>query len=354
MNYPVATRRGLSRRRHFADDGPTLDPTPSTYAGELALPFIAPALKLADTLNKGYVRQIDGIQNKAVISTLKSDSVVQDASCTWSDGDSLTLGEQVLTLTDLSVMESLCRKTLLPTWAGMTGARQQMTAGSPEFQNFAMATVAGYAAQEVENGIWRGGLATGHKGFLSNDTEFDNAGYRASILAAGGTSAAPVTNEEVVSANGFLAANILGATGAFAEVYNNAVANCPAILNRTDVGFYCSTKTAGAYMQALAASGNAQGVNLQGTNQAFDTLQYLGIPIRVCPGMFDDALVLTYTENIVCGSNLNTDYTSAQYIDAWQFDGSDLVKIVMRFGQGNQVAIPADVVVGAYTAVITD
>lgn len=353
MNYPVASRRGLSRRRHFADDGPTVSPA-TTYAGEHALPFVAPALKLADTLTKNYVRQIDGIQNKAVISTLSSDSVVQAASCTWSDGDSLTLGEQVLTLTDLSVMESLCRKTLLPTWAGMTGARQTMTAGSPEFQQFAMATVAGYAAQEVENGIWQGGLATGHKGFLSDDGAFDNPGYRASILAAGGTSASPVTNEEVVTANGFLAANIDGASGAFAEVYNNAVANCPAILNRTDVGFYCSNKTAGAYMQALAASGNNQGVNLQGTNQAFDTLQYLGIPIRVCPGMFDDALVLTYTENIVCGSNLMTDYTSAQFIDAWQFDGSDLVKIALRFGQGNQVAIPADVVVGAYDAVITD
>lgn len=355
MNYPAATRRGLSRRRNFYDagTGPGVNPT-TTYAGEHALPFVAPALKLADTLNKNFVRQIDGIQNKAVISNLTSDSLVQAANCDWNDGVSLTLGEQVLELTDLSVMEAICRKTILPTWAGMTGARQQMGGGSPEFQAFCMATVAGYAAQEVENGIWKGGLATGHKGFLSNGGTLDNAGYRASILAAGGTSAAPVAQEQVVTANGFLAANILGANGAFREVYDKAVATIPGILNRTDVGFYCSNKTAGAYMQALAASGNAQGVNLAGTNQAFDTLQYLGIPIRVCPGMFDDALVLSYTENLVCGSNLNTDYTSAQYIDAWQYDGSDQVKIVMRFGQGNQVGITSDVVVGAYTAVITD
>lgn len=70
--------------------------------------------------------------------------------------------------------------------------------------------------------------------------------------------------------------------------------------------------------------------------------------------MFNDALVLTYEENLVVGSNLMTDYTTAQYIDAWQFDGSDQVKIAMRFGLGMQVGIPADVVVGAYTAVITD
>ena len=198
MSYPVATRRGLSRRRNFYDAGTGPDVSPATtYAGQLALPFVAPALKLAETLQKNFVRQIDGIQNKAVISNLTSDSLVQAANCDWNDGVSLTLVEQVLELTDLAVMEALCRKTLLPTWAGMTGARQTMGAGSPEFQAFAMATVSGYAAQEVENGIWKGGLATGHVGFLSNDGTFDNAGYRASAIAAGGTSAAPVANDKL-------------------------------------------------------------------------------------------------------------------------------------------------------------
>ena len=104
-------------------------------------------------------------------------------------------------------------------------------------------------------------------------------------------------------------------------------------------------------MTGLAISGAHQGVNLQSTNQAFDTLQYLGIPIHVCQGMPNDCLVLTYEENLVVGSNLNTDYTSAQYIDAWQFDGSDNVKIAMRFGLGCQVGMPEDVVVGAFAAI---
>ena len=335
--------RYSTRRRRFANDGPTVSPT-TTYAGVLAAPFVAPALKLADTLNKGFVRQIDGIQNKAVISSLSSTGVIQAANCAWNDNDSLILGERVLELTDLAVMEALCRGTILPTWAGMTGSRETMTAGSPEFVNFTMATVAGYAAQGVEVGIWQGAMTSGQKGFLSDTATLNAAGYGASIL--GGATA---TNEQVVTTSGFAASNILGDTGAFHEVYDNAITNCPAILNRTDVAFYCSPKTAGAYMQALAASGNAQGVNLQSTNQAFDTLQYLGIPILVCPGMFDDALILTYRENLVVGSNLNTDYTTAQYIDDWQYSGSDLVKIAMRFGTGMQVGVPGDVVVGTYT-----
>jgi len=357
MSY---SRSLTKKRREFAN--PAVSPA-TTYAGVHAAPFVAPALKLANTLTQGFVRQIDGIQNKAVISSLSSSGVIQAANCDWNDNNSLTLGERVLTLSDLAVMEELCRGTLLPTWAGMTGARETMTAGSPEFVNFTMATVAGYAAQGVENAIWKGldvtGTASDVTGFLSNSGSLDNPGYRLSILAAGGTEASPNTNEKIVTAGGFNAGTaadpkIITNAGAFHEVYNTALASCPAILNRPDIAFYCSPKTAGNYMQALSNSGSFQGVNLQATNQAFDTLQYLGIPIHVCQGMFDDALILTYEENLVVGSNLGTDYQTAQYIDAWQFDGSDNVKIAMRFGLGMQVGLPTDVVVGAYDAVIGD
>ena len=342
MSY---SRSLTKQRREFAN--PAVSPA-TTYAGVHATPFLAPALKLANTLTQGFVRQIDGIQNKAVLSNLSSTGVIQAANCDWNDNDSLTLGERVLTLTDLSVMEALCRGTLLPTWAGMTGARETMTAGSPEFVNFSMATVAGYAAQGVEVAIWQGS-ATYATGFLSNDGTFDNGGYRASILANGGTFASPTTGEQKVTALGF-GADILTALGAFNEVYTKALSYCPAVLNRPDVAFYCSPKTAGSYMHALAIAGGA-GYNTSVTNQGFENLQFLGIPIHVCAGMPDEALVLTYEENLVVGSNLNTDYTSAQYIDAWQFDGSDNVKIAMRFGLGVQVGMPSDLVVGAYAAI---
>jgi hypothetical protein len=346
------TSRGLRRRREFA--APAVDPN-TTYAGVRSAPFVAPALKLAETLTKGFVRQIDGIQNKAVISSLSSTGVIQDANCDWNSGDSLNLGERVLELTDLAVMEALCRGTLLPTWAGMTGARETMTAGSPEFVTFSMATVAGYAAQGVENGIWQGGMATGQKGFLSSDGTLVVDAYQTSILGGrvfvSGTPV-PIVNEVTADAASFAGAAsiIVGATGAFNLVYQNALTNCPAILNRTDIAYYCSPKTAGQYMLGLAISGAHQGVNMQSTDQAFDTLQYLGIPIHVCPGMFDDILILTYEENLVVGSNLMTDYTSAQYIDSWKFDGSDNIKIAMRFGTGMQVGVPADVVVGGAAA----
>jgi hypothetical protein len=339
------TSRGL-RRRKFYDAGEGPGVSANSYAGVQALPYVTPALKLADTLNKGFVRQIDGIQNKAVISNFSSTANIQDANCDWADGTNVTLGERVLTLTDLAVMEALCRGTLLPTWAGMTGARETMTAGSPEFVNFAMATIAGTCAQGVEVGIWQGiDLTANVVGFLSDVGSLTAAGYAASVLGT-----ATGVNEIDVVSTGFDAAAsaIVGATGAFNAVYEGALTNCPAVLNRTDIAYYCSPKTAGAYMLGLAISGAHQGVNMQSTDQAFDTLQYLGIPIHVCPGMPDNALILTYEENLVVGSNLNTDYTSAQYIDSWAYDGSDQVKIALRFGLGMQVGVPNDVVVGCF------
>ena len=342
MSYSRSLTR--QRREFAAGEGPTVSPS-TTYAGVLSTPFVAPALKLASTLQNGYVRQIDGIQNKAVISNLSSSTeVIQAANCDWNDGNDLILGERVLELTDLAVMEALCRKTLLPTWAGMTGARESMTAGSPEFVNFAMATVAGYSAQGVENGIWKSIGSTMTSGFLSNDGTFANAGYNLSVIGA----SIPAANEQDVTAGEFAAP--IGTLGAFERVYLNAQSNVPAILNRTDVAFYCGTKLAGAYMHALGVAGGS-GYQVNVTNQGFTNLQYLGIPIHVCPGMPDEVLVLTYEENLVVGSNLGTDYTSANYIDAWQFDGSDQVKIAMRFGLGCQVGVPGDIVVGATAAI---
>ena len=341
-----------TRRRNFAYVAqPAVDPNTS-YAGVLSTPFVTPAFKLADTLNKGFVRQIDGIQSKAVISSLTSSDPMQAANCEWVDGADLTLGERVLTLTDLAVMQSLCRGTLLPTWAGMTGNRETMTAGSPEFVNFTMATVAAASAQSVENAIWKSNSVFAG-GFLSNDGVFDNGGYRASILGGAGTVIADaICTEKVVSANGF-GANQLELTGCWNEVYSKALASVPGILNQTDIAFLCSPKTAGHYMHELATAGGS-GYQVNVTNQAFDNLQYLGIPIHVCPGFPDDCLILTPTSNLVVGSNANTDYTSAQYIDSWKFSGSDEVRIAIRFGLGCQVGIPADCVVGALTAIITD
>jgi len=79
--------------------------TDNTYAGKLALPYVTAAVKSPDTIAKGYVRTIDGLNSKAVISNLGVSDPVVAAACSFSSGNDTSLTEQVLTLTDMKVNE---------------------------------------------------------------------------------------------------------------------------------------------------------------------------------------------------------------------------------------------------------
>jgi hypothetical protein len=338
-----------AKRRAF--NNPVI--TDNTYAGELATPFLTPAVKAADTLAKGYVRQIDGIRNKAVLSvTSIQDNVIQaggaGAACAFQDGDSVTLTESVLTLSDLKVNEKLCRAKILPTFMGQVGARNAQDWASPEFRNFVIATVAGKTAASVENLVWVGG-AVGGAGFLSDSGTFNRAGLAAGALATGaggtlGATISTITKDNVIAQMGI--------------VYDSAATNRSALLSKPDFALYVNPKTAALYRQQLATAGGTsatlvgQGVNSQSTNQAIDNLNYLGVPILTCPGMPADCVIAAQRENLVVGSNLNTDYTSTQYIPFYQYDGSDNVGVTMRFGLGMQVGVAADVIVGTTAAIL--
>jgi len=327
------------RRRAFAN--PTLSPDPSTYAGEAADFYIAPAILGADTIANNWATPLSGIQSKAVVSSASvAAGVLQAAGCDWNDANSVTVGERVLTLSDLMVNEALCRGTILPTWQGMTGARDSMPWSNESFKNFVIATIAAKVAEQVELAIWRGGAVTGQKGFLSAD----GAVTALADLAAGTLNGA--TQITITTPTN------LNCIAQFNTVYTKMAETTPAVLTKSDVAFYVSPKTYALYCQQLAGLGSAvsgttgQGINNQATAQGFVGVGFMGIPIHVTGGVTDNVIVLTQESNLFVGSNLQTDYTQARYIDAWQFDGSDNVKVAMRFGLGTQSGTPVEAVIG--------
>ena len=325
----MANKYNLSKEYQF-----DIDVTADNYVGKLALPYVTAAVKSPDTVAKGYVRQIDGLRKAANLTGLSLNDPVKAAVCDFDDNDiSLDQTLQTLTLTDLEVNQEVCRGTIFPTWLGEGMARNgDIPTG---FSDFLLSTVAAKAGESIENGIWladTGGIYG--TGFLSNDGVFDQAGADASACKDFVESTiAAITNANAVDQ--------------FAQVYNDAVANVPGILNKPDVGFYVGLKTYGLYMQELAKAGNGQGINSLGTNQTLDGMTYLGIPIRVCPGMPADCIILTYRDNLVYGTNLATDWTEARIIPTYQYDGSDNVRIVMHFAIGVQTAVAGDGVFGA-------
>ena len=286
--------------------------TDNTYAGKLALPYVTAAVKSPDTIAKGYVRQIDGLNSKAVISNLGVSDPVVAAACAFSSGNDTSLTEQVLTLTDMKVNEEICRGTVFPTWIGENMDRNGNLPGT--FEDFLLASIAAKAGAHIENMIWKGG----------------------SLDEAGADASACKDFHEVDLDGAITTADILDD---LAAVYDKVVASVEGILSKPGFGFYVNQKTYALYAQKLASATTFQQLGAAGD---FNGLTYMGFPIYVCPGMFNDTIIATYPENLVVGTNLATDWTEARVIPTYQFDGSDNVRVVMNFAMGVQTAVGTD------------
>ena len=313
--------------------------TGDTYAGIQSLPYVSAAVKSPDTIAKGYVRTIDGLNSKAVISNFASNNPIVSggsSNCAFSSGNDTSTTEQVLTLTDLKVNEEICRATVFPTWFGQNMSRDGEL--PQEFSEFLMGVVTAKAGAQIENGLWVADASSiMGAGFLSNDGVFDQLGLNASACA----DFTQVTMNGVGTAT--TNANI---DDALAKVYDTVVGSHPGLIDKPGFGVYMNNKMYGLYGQFLMASGSGQGINMLGTNQSIDGLTYMGYPVYRCPGMPDDSIVMTYKDNLVVGTNAGTQYTEARLIPTYQYDGSDNVRITMNFALGVQTGVKTDGVVG--------
>ena len=296
----------------------------TSYAGKLALPYVTAAVKSPDTIAKGYVRTIDGLNKSARITNLGISDPVVAAACGFSSENDTSLTEQVLTLTDMKVNEEICRGTVFPTWIGENMDRN---GNLPQnFSDFLLASVAAKAGAHIENMIWKGSSPFGI-GFQSDDGSLDDTGVEASAMK---------DFHEVDLDGAISTADILDD---LAAVYDKVVGSVQGLLSKPGFGFYMNQKTYAIYAQKLAAATTYQQLGAAGD---FTSLTYMGFPIYVCPGMFNDTIVATYPENLVVGTNLATDWTEVNLIPTYQYDGSDNVRIVMNFAMGVQTAVGTD------------
>ena len=304
--------------------------TDNTYAGELSLPYVTAALLGAETIANNRCRLIEGVQHKAVISNLGVADPIVAAGCGFNDQANTSLTESVVTLSDLRVNEEICRGTIFPTFIAAQGSMNRDGDLPVEFTDFLLSTVAMKAGSHLESLIWTGAAPFG-TGLLSNDGTIDEAGIDASAMKdfqEADTGAAP-----------YSATTILAALN---TVFAKA-SEVPGILQKPGVGFYVSYEAYAFFLQAQAAQNTGPGYNqdLQGST-------YLGYPVYPTAGIPNtvDVIAFTYPENIVVGSNNYTADISTQVIPVYQYDGSDNVRIAMRFGVGVNVAVPGDGVVG--------
>jgi len=295
----------------------------STYTGELALPYINAAILSGDTLAKNYVTLKEGVKYKAVLKKLSNNaSLVQAASCDFSQAGDLQLDESILTVSDLKTNLELCKAEFARDWeASQTGRGFINDVVPANFSDFLIGYAAAKVGETIELTIWQGDTAGTY-------TSFDGFEKK---LKAGLSGSADQTWAATLSASTVIA-NL------------NAVINAlpAALIGSPDTKLYMNRATAQFYRQAITALGYMQ------MYQAADSfnLQFNGYDIYVCPGMSTGTIVAAQPSNLFVGVDANSDFAEVRVVDMTLTDASDNVRMAMRYRVGVQIGILADCVIG--------
>jgi len=301
--------------------------TASSYAGEFAGKYLGAALLSASTLDAGAVTILPNIKYKAAMKVGAFSNLVRSADCDFDATTSgLTLTEKVLTPTELQVNLQICKKELHADWEAAQMGFSAFDELPPLFSDYVISRVAAEVANATETSIWSGAAGEG---------SFD--GFLQVALADG--------DVNDITAVAIDSSNVIAQLG---SVVDSAVANCPGILGKEDLTLYVSTNVAQAYIRALggfAATIGGAGTDNKGT-QWYNggALSFEGINIFVAKGFGSNKALLTPKSNLFFGTGLLDDRNEVRVIDMADTDGSQNVRVVMRYTAGVQIGIGNDIV----------
>lgn len=297
--------------------------TASSYAGEFAGKYLGAALLSASTLDAGAVTILPNIKYKAAMKVGAFSNLVRSADCDFDATTSgLTLTEKVLTPTELQVNLQICKKELHSDWEAAQMGFSAFDQLPPLFSDYVISRVAAEVANATETSIWSGAAGEGN---------FD--GFDALLTADGG---ADVPEAAVTSAN------------VIAELGKIVDAAPSTILGKEDLTLYVSSNIAQAYIRALggfAATIGSNGVDAKGTMwYNGGALSFEGINVFVAKGMANNKAILGQKSNLFFGTGLLDDRNEVKVIDMADLDGSQNVRVVMRYTAGVQYGVRGDIV----------
>jgi len=302
----------------------------TTYAGEFAGKYISAALLSGDTLDKGNIEIKPNVKYKEVIKTFASDSnVIKDATCDFTDTATITLDERVLQPEEFQVNLELCKKDFRSDWEAIQMGYSAYDNLPPKFSDFLIGHVAAKVAQKTEQNIWGG--VNGNAG------EFD--GFTVTMAAD-----SDVNDAANGSETSFTSSNIV-------TLLSNVVDAIPnAVYGKEDLKIYVPPVAWQAYIRSLGGYGanglGAAGYKSEG-NQWYNnnaSLSFEGIEVVYTPGMPSDHIVAGQKSNLYFGTGLISDHNEVKVLDMADLDGSQNVRVIMRFTAGVQYGIGSDLV----------
>ena len=297
----------------------------TTYAGEFAGKYVSAALLSGSTLANDIITVKPNVKFKEVMKKVSSDDIVKDATCDFDSTSTLTLSERILQPEEFQVNLQLCKKDFVSDWEAISMGYSAFSDLPSSFSDFLIAHVAGKVAQKTENTIWQGVNATAG--------EFD--GFEVTLLAD-----ADVV--DVGAGAAVTAANAVEKIGLTVDAIPSSV------YGSEDLTIYVAPNVYRAYVRALggfATNVGAAGTDNKGT-QWFNggALTFDGINIVLASGMSSDKMVAAEKSNLFFGTGLLSDSQEVKVIDMADIDGSQNVRVVMRYTAGIQHAIGSDIV----------
>jgi hypothetical protein len=301
----------------------------TTYAGEFAGKYLAAALLSAPTLEQGGVSILPNVAFKQVMQKVSTDNIVANATCDFTTSGTVTLTERVLTTEEFQVNIELCKLDLAQSWQSSEMGYSAFKTLPKSFADFLIAHVAAKVAAKIETTIWGGTNATAG--------EFD--GFKTLMLA----DATVIDVASPETGSNLNAGNVIDQIGNLVDVI-------PASLYGNEgLRIYVSQKIAKLYVRALGGFGasglGANGTNAQGTQWYTNgSLTYDGIPIFMANGLGADNMIATTVDNLYFGCGLLNDNSLVKTIDMSDIDGSNNVRVILRYNAGIQYGIGSDIV----------
>tara|TARA_R110001632_G_scaffold45461_1_gene115515 strand:+ start:55 stop:1029 length:975 start_codon:yes stop_codon:yes gene_type:complete len=313
--------------RDVANPSGSLNGLTTTYAGEFAGEYIAAALFSGNTLANGGVTIKSNVKYQEVIKKLAVGSVIVDGTCDFTtENDVVTLTERILTPEEFQVNLQLCKKDFRSDWEAMQMGVSAYDNLPPKFADYLIAYVAAKVAEKTEQNIWRGVTATAG--------EFD--GFTTKFLA-------DATVIDVPFPEAITSANVIAKMGDTVDLLPSS------LYGSEDLFLYVSQNVAKAYVRALggfAANIGAAGTDDKGTQwyNGSGGLSFDGINIFVANGLADNNMVLAQRSNLFFGTGLLSDQNEVKVLDMADLDGSQNVRMIMRFTSGVEYGIGSEIV----------
>lgn len=304
---------------------PTTTSITTTYAGEFAKKYISAALLSSNTIENGGIEVRPNVKYKEVIQRIATDGIVKNATCDFDPTSTVTVTERVITPEEFQVNLQLCKKDFHSTWQSIEMGMSAFDTLPKSFADYLIAHVAAKVAENNEVSIWRGVNATAG--------QFDGL----VTLATADASVVDVVGTSITASN------------VIAELGKVVDAIPAALYGKEDLYIYVSQNVARAYVRALGGFG-ASGLGANGTNamgtQWFNngSLTFDGVKIFVANGLANNYMMAAQKSNLYFGTGLLADHNEVKVIDMADIDGSQNVRVVMRFTAAVQYGIGSEIV----------